>query len=58
MTKQFDEIRKKIDEVPVGSDYVNAVNMICLYQMATSLVEIEKELSDIARELKGIKGRV
>ena len=58
MTKMFKLIQENFEgenEKEMNRDMVNAVS---LYQMATSLIEIDKDLKAIATKLEKISGRI
>lgn len=58
MTKMFKLIQENFegeDEKEMNREVVNAVS---LYQIATSLIEIDKDLKNIAAKLEKISGRI
>ena len=58
MTKMFKLIQENFEgenEKEMNRDMVNAVS---LYQMATSLIEIDKDFKAIATKLEKISGRM
>lgn len=61
MTKVFEELQAAINDPEIrNSEKLSKDNIenACMYQIATSMVHIEKSLERIENELKGIKGRV
>ena len=53
MTEQFEEVRKKMKDID-DADIV----LVCVYQLATTMMEIEKDMKRIETELRGIRGRI
>jgi len=60
MTDIFNKLKQIVDDPVIGLDDLSdeRTQSVCLYQIATSLNEIDKTLKHIETELKGIKGRV
>ena len=60
MTDIFRKLKQVVDDPELAVDDLSneTVQGVCLYQIATSLNEIDKTLKHIETELKGIKGRV
>lgn len=60
MTNIFRDLQQAMNDDETRNNVLTAemIQNACLYQIATSLNEIDKTLKHIETELKGIKGRV
>ena len=60
MTDIFNKLKQVVDDPELSTEDLSneTIQGVCLYQIATSLNEIDKTLKHIETELKGIKGRV
>lgn len=58
MTKMFKLIQENFEGEEEKEMNREVVNTVSLYQMATSLIEIDKDLKAIATKLEKISGRM